>query len=218
LIRLEKLEIRHGNFNLSFDASFESSRIGIYGPSGAGKTTLLEMMTGLLQPRHGRFVLQEEIVDDMAQNIHVPPAKRGVGFVPQDDTLFPHLDVRQNVAFGLREGFDGEAARVTELMKIGPLLDRMPGSLSGGERRRVAIARALAVRPRLLLLDEPLSGLDSGRRATTLELIAKLHEETGTPFFLVSHHIEELARVCDEIIELDEGKIVWRGRSSDLPR
>ena len=217
-IHLDHLVIRHGDFTLTIDAEFESSRIGIYGPSGAGKTTLLQMMTGLLRPLQGRFVLAQETVDDAAKKIHIPPSRRGVGFVPQDDTLFPHLDVRQNVAFGLRGEFTEDAERVVRMMQIETLLDRRPQTLSGGERRRVAIARALVVRPRLLLLDEPLSGLDSRRRAATLDLISNLHAQTKTPFVLVSHHLDELARLCDEILELDEGRIVWRGSSSDLPR
>ena len=213
MITIENLLVRHGSFELALDLERASGCIGIYGPSGAGKTTLLETLAGLVRPHRGRIIVDGETVADMAKEIHVPPAKRGIGFVPQDDTLFPHLDVKQNIEYGLRISA-AELADLTALLEINGIQERATFSLSGGERRRVAIARALAARPRLLLLDEPLSGLDSRRRDTALKLVRDLHTRTGTPLVLVSHHLNELGAVCDEIVELDEGRVLRRERAS----
>lgn len=217
-LELHDLVVRHGHFTLSVDESFDSGRLGIYGASGAGKTTLLETIAGLLAPQKGRICLDEQPLDDTSQRMRVAPARRRIGFVPQDDTLFPHLNVERNVTYGLRGVFNEEIRQLTALLEIEHLLSRDVRQISGGERRRVAIARALAVKPNLLLLDEPLSGLDSRRRQSALELLVRLYESTRVPFVLVSHHIDELIFACEEIMELENGHVVWRGAADTLSR
>lgn len=217
-LELDDVVVQHGHFTLSVDGSFDSGRVGVYGPSGAGKTTLLETIAGLLLPQKGRIRLGDRPLDDVSQRVHVAPARRRIGLVPQDDTLFPHLNVERNVTYGLRGVFSEDVRQLATLLEIEHLLSHDVRQISGGERRRVAIARALAVKPDLLLLDEPLSGLDSRRRQSALDLLVTLHESTRVPFVLVSHHIDQLIFACDEIMELENGHVVWRGKADTLRR
>lgn len=201
MIELESLRHRQGTFELTIDATCVSRRIAFYGPSGCGKTTLIEMIAGVRRVQEGRITIEGRVVDDAATRLHVAPELRRFGYVPQDETLFPHLDVRGNIFFAQRAS-SASMMRILAILELEQLMDRAVTSLSGGEKRRVAIARALAVEPTLLLLDEPLAGLDSARRDEAMSLLETLFRETSTPSIVVSHQRDEIDRLADEVITL----------------
>lgn len=180
----------------------------LYGPSGAGKTTLLRILAGLTTISSGRIVVDGETWRDTRQKIDVPTRRRSIGFVFQDFALFPHWSVQENLRFALPKGEDPRwMNELIELMELGPHRDIRPGFLSGGQQQRVALARAILRRPKLLLLDEPLSALDDALRHRLQDHIEKIHREYGLTTILVSHHLQEIRRLSDEVIWLDKGKI-----------
>jgi molybdopterin-binding protein len=190
----------------------------ILGPTGAGKTVLLETIAGLYQPRKGRILLDGEDVTN------IPPERRGIGFVYQDYVLFPHLNVRGNIAFGPklrgldRETIEEQLTAISQLLDIDHLLHRKPDTLSGGEQQRVALARALVINPRLLLLDEPLSALDQETREALQRELARLHQELGTTKIHVTHDFEEAVALGDRIAVMNKGRIVQVGRPEEIFR
>ncbi|HEY2092197.1 MAG TPA: ATP-binding cassette domain-containing protein [Thermoanaerobaculia bacterium] len=179
------------DFTLRVDADIQSSAIGLFGPSGAGKTTLLEIIAGIRSADRSRITI------DGREISHLPSRERRIGYVPQDETLFPHMSVRANLMYGA-VGLDPE---VVKTLDIESLLDRGVAKLSGGERRRVAIARALFTKPSVLLLDEPLAGLDATRVSRTIAMLRRIE----TPMLFVSHDRDEIAALCDQVIVLDRG-------------
>ncbi|GBC99362.1 Sulfate/thiosulfate import ATP-binding protein CysA [bacterium HR17] len=201
MLRVEHLSIRLGEFDLR-DISLEV-RAGEYfvllGPTGTGKTVLIECIAGLHRPRSGRIVLNGCDVTDL------PPEERGIAYVPQDYALFPNLTVFENIAFGLRVRKLSDVkvrARVHELaewLRITYLLDRLPLTLSGGEKQRVALARALAVDPQILLLDEPLAAVDEQTRERLCRELKTIQRQTEATFIHVSHNFEETLAVADRI-------------------
>jgi molybdate transport system ATP-binding protein len=192
----------------------------LFGPSGSGKTTVLRAVAGLLRPDAGHVRLGGETWFDGAAGIHVPPQRRGVGFVFQDFALFPHLTVQENVAYGLgrlpRAGRDGRVAELARLLGIGDLLTRRPARLSGGERQRVALARALAPHPRLLLLDEPLSALDAPTREELRGDLRGLLHHLGIPSVLVTHDRIEALALGDRIAVIAGGTVRQTGRVDEV--
>jgi molybdate transport system ATP-binding protein len=209
--------------SFTLDVSFAATRrtTALYGPSGAGKTSLLETIAGLRTPISGRIELHGRVVYDAAQRVFVPPRLRRVGYVPQDDALFPHLSVRQNVLYGAtRYGDNGDVfafAHVVDVLEVGQLLARGVAHLSGGERKRVALARALLSRPEVLLLDEPLAGVDAALRDRVLEYLVRVRDAFPIPMLYVTHQREEVAAICEELVLLDRGRVVEPARSADQP-
>ena len=184
----------------------------LLGPSGCGKSTTLRMIAGVESPDSGTIRIEGQTVYD--DRTHLPPELRGVGMMFQDFALFPHLSVAKNVSFGLHGDSQSRAARVGELLErvnLSGFANKHPHELSGGEQQRVALARALAPRPRIMLMDEPFSGLDNrlrdGIRDTTLEVL----KDEGAAVLLVTHEPDEALRMADEIALMRDGKIVQRG-------
>ncbi len=178
----------------------------LFGPSGAGKTSVLNMVAGLLRPDHGRILVAGEVLFDAEAGIDLPVQQRRAGYVFQDGRLFPHKRVRDNLLYGWRgDRRHGGLLTLEEtvaFLGIGHLLDRFPRTLSGGEAQRVAIGRALLSAPRFLLMDEPLSSLDSGRRAEILTVIERLRDELRLPILYVSHDRAEVERLASTIVLL----------------
>jgi molybdate transport system ATP-binding protein len=210
-----EVEKKLGEFSLNALFASESGATVLFGPSGAGKTSIINLIAGLLKPDRGRIVLDNEVLFDDAARINVPAWRRRVGAVFQDGRLFPHFSVRRNLNYGRWMGghaADPDAfAHVVELLYIGPLLDRRPGKLSGGERQRVAVGRALLMRPRLLLLDEPLASLDAGRKEDILPYLERLRDEAQVPMIYVSHDAAEVRRIATRVVRLDAGQVVATG-------
>jgi molybdate transport system ATP-binding protein len=183
----------------------------LFGPSGAGKTSVVQMIAGLIRPDRGRITLQGLVLFDAERRISVPVHKRRIGYVFQEGRLFPHLSVKANLAYGRwmnglgRDRF--EEVRVLEMLGIGHLLNRRPATLSGGEKQRVAIGRALLLKPRLLLLDEPLASLDEARKAEILPYLERLRDEAGVPMVYVSHTSHEVRRLAEVIVHLASGEV-----------
>ncbi|HEX2465317.1 MAG TPA: molybdenum ABC transporter ATP-binding protein [Thermoanaerobaculia bacterium] len=191
---------------------------GIFGPSGAGKTSLLEVVIGLRRDARGSVEAFGSTWLDSAGSIFVPPEERGIGYVPQEGLLFPHLDVRGNLLAGARSrarrvaGADAaELTRVCALLEIDTLLDRPVSTLSAGQRQRVALARAVCSRPRLLVLDEPLASLELPLRRRILPFLRRLRDELDLPILYVSHEPLEIQALADEVIVLRQGRVVAQG-------
>jgi molybdate transport system ATP-binding protein len=205
------VEKRIGEFSLA--ARFETAAgvTALFGPSGAGKTTIVNMIAGLMAPDRGRIALDDVVLFDAASKTNLPAHRRHIGYVFQEGRLFPHLSVAQNLDYGRwMSGLPADAAethRVTKLLDIQSLLDRRPGKLSGGERQRIAVGRALLMRPRLLLLDEPLASLDTRRKAEILPYLERLRDDGGVPMVYVSHHAAEIRRIATSVVWLDDGRV-----------
>lgn len=206
----------------ALDASF-SAGPGItvlFGPSGAGKTTILHLVAGLVRPERGRIALGGDVMADASAGIFVPPHKRRIGLVFQDAQLFPHLTVAQNLAFGRWFARSKTETvpydHVIEVLAIADLLHRRPAKLSGGEKSRVALARALLSSPRMLLMDEPLTGLDESKRQAILPLVERVRDEFGVPILYVTHTREEALRLANDVVKVEGGRITASGPVSEL--
>jgi len=209
------VEKQLGALKLSVAFQAAGGATALFGPSGAGKTSVVNMIAGLLTPDRGAITLDDAVLFDAGKGINVPPHLRRIGYVFQEGRLFPHLSVRQNLDYGRRMTGQrrdmAEFARIAALLDIGLLLDRRPGKLSGGERQRVAVGRALLMRPRLLLLDEPLASLDAGRKREILPYLVRLRDEPGIPMVYVSHTPAEVRRIATAVIRLDNGRVAAAG-------
>jgi len=194
------------------------SRTAIVGPSGSGKTTLLRLLAGFETPDRGRIVLDGEVLSDAATSI--PAHRRSVGVVTQDGSLFPHLTVGANIAFGLPRQMPDRDGRIGELLKLVHLdqdmRTRRPHELSGGQQQRVALARALARRPKLMLLDEPFSALDTALRDSMRTSVAEVLEATRTTAVLVTHDQAEALSFADQVVVLRQGSVAQAGSPADL--
>lgn len=213
-----QVQATRGTFSLEIDLSLSDRGVSaLSGRSGSGKTTILRTIAGLERGIQGRIQMGATVWQDSAGAIWIPPERRGIGYVFQEANLFPHLTVRGNLLYGQRRAGARagrnlvEIGHVVDLLGIGALLERSPDTLSGGERQRVAIARALLSQPRLLLLDEPLASLDLERKREVLPYLERLHEELEVPVILVSHAMDEVARVADHLTLLREGRVVASG-------
>ncbi len=218
-----QVALRHGFPGFALDVAFEAPTRGVtalFGPSGCGKSTVLAAVAGLLRPRWGRVALGGAVLFDGASGRFVPPERRRCGMVFQDARLFPHLSVATNLHYGERRAPPGETGpgfgEVVELLGIGPLLPRRPGSLSGGERQRVALGRALLARPRLLLMDEPLAALDTARKAEVLPYLARIRDRFDLPMLYVTHALDEVDQLADTMVLMQAGRVLASGSVAAL--
>lgn len=208
------------DFTLDADLTLPGRGVtALFGASGSGKTTLLRCVAGLAKAA-GQVVVNGETWQNDARQVFLPTHRRALGYVFQEASLFAHLSVRDNLAFGLKRIPPAER-RVShdaamDLLGIGHLLDRRPTTLSGGERQRVAIARALLTSPRLLLMDEPLAALDAARKQEILPYLERLHDELAMPILYVSHAIDEVLRLADHLVLLERGQVQASGPCREL--
>jgi molybdate transport system ATP-binding protein len=213
---------RHKFGAFALDVSFNIREPGItalFGPSGSGKTTTINALAGLFRPSEGRIAIDERIVLDTQSRVFLPARERRVGYVFQDARLFPHMSVLDNLRFGWRRTGrpdDAAFADVIALLGLEALLARKPARLSGGERSRVALGRALLVDPTLLLLDEPLAALDAARREEILPYLERLRDQARIPMVYVTHSVEEMSRLADQVVVLKAGRVTSQGRVFDL--
>jgi molybdate transport system ATP-binding protein len=209
-----EIDIGHhqGGFNLCADLALGQGLTALFGPSGSGKTTLINAVAGLIKPDKGRIHFDGALWSDASTGQFLPTHKRRIGYVFQEPRLFPHLSVKANLLYG--QYFTPKRERrenlsyVAALLGIEDLLTRAPNRLSGGEKQRVAIGRALMTSPKLLLMDEPLSALDSGLKAQILPYIERIRDEAGVPILYVSHAVEEVTRLATRVVMMEAGEAV----------
>lgn len=210
-----RLRHRQGSFSLQADFSIRTPWTVLFGPSGAGKSTLLRILAGLITPGDGRIVLDGKTLLDTQARVAVPAGHRSIGFVTQQPALFPHLTAAENVAFGIRHLPGAQrAARVEESLELfgaAALGGRRAAQLSGGERQRVALARVLAPNPQLLLLDEPLAGLDDESAQDILERLLDHLPASGTRLVYVSHDLAEIWPIPGQVVLLENGRVTATG-------
>ena len=220
-----QINIARSAFELKLKLQLPARGItAIFGPSGSGKTTLLRAVAGLEKNPQGLIQIGENIWQDTKQGIYIPTWQRPLGYVFQESSLLPHLSAAENLNFGLKRVLKSANSAPTaankalqasiELLGIGGLLQRMPDELSGGERQRVAIARAIAMQPQLLLMDEPLASLDAARRQEIFPWLARLRDELKMPMLYVTHSAEEVTRLADHLVVLDQGHVKAQGSVS----
>lgn len=211
-----RFRMGYPGFELDVDLKLPGHGVtALFGHSGSGKTTCLRCIAGLEQAGEGYLQVNGELWQDSAADIFVPAYKRSLGYVFQEASLFPHLSVRRNLEYGLRrvakKTHKVSWDYIVDLLGIGHLLDRMPNRLSGGERQRVGIARALLTSPRLLLMDEPMAALDLKRKSEIMPYLERLNDELDIPVLYISHSPDEVARLADYVVLLDQGHVIAQG-------
>ncbi|WP_413112280.1 molybdenum ABC transporter ATP-binding protein [Thaumasiovibrio sp. DFM-14] len=202
-----------------FEFNVEIPSVGItavFGPSGAGKTTFINLIAGIETPDEGRITVNGTVYFDKQCQHNVPIYRRRVGYVFQDDRLFPHLSVKENLLYSQQAANHHQYDAIVTLLDLNGLLSHYPPQLSGGEKKRVAIARALLHSPEVLLLDEPMSGLDTRRKAELIRYLIKLANFQQVPIVFVSHHLDEIFQLADHMILIDNGKCINYGALSDV--
>lgn len=212
---LKNISLPLAPFTLEVDTEIQGRINAIFGPSGAGKTSLLDLIAGLRRAKSAFIQVNDQVLTDISQNVFVPTRQRGIGYVPQDLGLFPHLSVRQNLLYGHKSSSDSNHLftfeRVVEVLEIQALIKRGVTDLSGGEKQRVALARALLTSPRLLLLDEPLASLDLKLKARIIPYLARVRDEFRIPMLYVTHDRFETLALADEMVVLVNGKVAQTG-------
>lgn len=216
---LQKISLPLASFVLEVDVEIRNRVVAIFGPSGAGKTSLLDLIAGLRRPQSAFIRFGDQVLTDTSRGVRVPARQRGIGYVPQDLALFPHLSVRQNLLYG-RKPTDAadhlfSLEHIMNVLEIQSLTARGVLDLSGGEKQRVALARALLTSPRLLLLDEPLASLDTGLKAKILPYLARVRDEFKLPMLYVTHNPAEVSALCDEVLVMNRGRIISRSPASE---
>lgn len=204
------------HFELDIDVSFNARLASIFGPSGSGKTTILDAIAGLRNITTGEIEINGRTLFSSARGINRPPQERGVGYVPQEGALFPHLSVRKNILFGATRDTSGKSKdislnHVLDVLEIGNLLDRPVTKLSGGEAQRVALARAILSQPHLLLMDEPLASLDITLKEKILPYLARVRDEFEIPIIYVTHSLAEVLTLADWVLMIKQGQLVTQG-------
>ena len=208
-----------GDFQLNTEFYADIGITAIFGPSGAGKSTLVNLIAGLVKPDFGYIKIFNEVIFESQQKINVPANKRGIGFVFQDARLFPHMKVESNLKYSNRFGRKGHLSSFTEIVEVlnlAQILHRLPGNLSGGEKQRVAIGRALLSNPKILILDEPLTGLDEGLKAEVIPYLEFVRDNFKIPILYISHSQSEVVRLSDRIVVLEKGRILEQGKTLQI--
>jgi molybdate transport system ATP-binding protein len=206
---VQNLQLTQGTFCLRMtDLIIPGQVIGIFGASGAGKTTFLEVVAGLRRPAAGQIQVDGLCLMDGAKGTFLPPDRRGVGYVPQDLALFPHLSVKKNLSYARSPAASARInpAHVFEILDIASLLDRAVSDLSGGQKQRVAFGRALLSSPRLLLMDEPLASLDHELKLALIPYLKRIRDDFKIPMLYVSHSPDEIVELCDQVMVMRDGK------------
>lgn len=213
-------QYQHADFMLNVELEMQQQLLGIIGVSGCGKSTLLKNIVGLLKPTHGVIQFNQQILFDSQQKIHVPMHQRKIALIFQNALLFPHMNVQQNLCYA--EKLIPQAERkfqfneIIELLELTHLCQRKAHQLSGGEAQRVSIGRALLSSPHLLLLDEPLTGLDQQLKQQILPFLQRIKDELNLPMIYVTHHLEELKYLKADILQLDQGQLQHRQNPKGL--
>lgn len=218
-ISLQKeLTAANGVMKLQVDLEIEQGQlITLFGNSGAGKTSVLRMIAGLMQPESGRIIVNQNTWLNVKKGISVKSRQRSIGFLFQNYALFPNMTVLENLQYALEKGQDKKIVyELMEIIELNDLRNRKPGTLSGGQNQRVALARALVRKPEILMLDEPLSALDSQMRIKLQDFILKVHKQYNLTTILVSHDANEVIKMSDKVFFLEEGKIVRYGDPTDV--
>lgn len=215
-----EVSFRHAFPGLALDICFAAPPgiTVLFGRSGSGKTTIVNAVAGLLAPDQGRIAVQGRSLYDSATRLNLPPHRRRAPYVFQEARLFPHLTVRQNLTFGrwFTRATTPDFDAILEMLGIGPLLNRRPAALSGGEKQRVALGRALLAGPEILLMDEPLAALDEARKAEILPYIERLRDAGGPPVLYVTHALAEVARLATTLVVVENGATIAHGPAQDL--
>lgn len=206
-----------GQFQLAATLDLPGSGVtGLFGASGSGKTSLLRLIAGLDKSAEGHIYIGDRALLDTQRGVFIPPHRRRIGVVFQEARLFPHYQVRGNLTYGMPRHATSRFDEIIGLLGIEALLERMPGTLSGGEARRVAIGRALLSDPQLLLMDEPLTGLDGARKEELLRYITRLTQQVDIPVVYVSHDPEEISAIADHLVLMNKGQVQASGSLSTL--
>jgi len=214
-LSLQNIQLPRDRFTMRIDAEIDGGTTGIFGVSGTGKTSLLHLLAGLERPSAGRLVFNGRVLVDVARNIWTPPYRRRIGIVFQDARLFPHLNVRRNLEFGLRyrQTDTGRLSfsEVVELLELTKLLESCPRHISGGESQRVALARTLLSEPEMLLLDEPFSAVDVSLRRQILPFLWRLRDRLNIPMLVISHDLPDILQLTRDLLLIDQGRVAGHG-------
>jgi len=215
-----EVQFQRGNFNLEANFALDNPVTGLFGASGSGKSTLLSLIAGLANPDKGWLNLSDNLLFHSAKKINIPPDKRNIGVVFQDNQLFPHLPVNKNLQYGYKriekKQRRFEMLEIVDLLEIGHLLKKRPTQLSGGEKQRVGLGRALLASPRFLLLDEPLAALDQGLKEQILPFLKRVKDELEIPMVYISHSMDEILHLTDHLVVINNGRILGTGHFYDV--
>ncbi|BCG66044.1 MAG: molybdate transport system ATP-binding protein [Methyloprofundus sp.] len=214
------VQLQRGAFDLEASFALDQPVTGLFGSSGSGKSTLLNLVAGLASPDNGWLKLGEKSLFDSRKNINLSPNKREIGVVFQDSQLFPHLAINQNLLYGYKRIAKKqrrfEVTEIVDLLEIGHLLKKRPAQLSGGEKQRVGLGRALLASPQFLLLDEPLASLDQGLKGQILPFLKRVKDELELPMVYISHSMEEILHLTDQLVVINNGRILGAGHFYDV--